>query len=77
MIADTRFYDYFQTQSVELFSSKEDFDGVHGTMVYNRTIQKRGKTNETRAISDWIVAVGSHVMILSILLYTFCSENSD
>ncbi|MFI3226005.1 MAG: recombinase family protein [Clostridia bacterium] len=77
MIADERSYDYFQTQSVELFSNIEDFDGVHGMMVYNRTIQKRGKTNETRAISDWIIAVGKHDGIINSDMWIKVQKNLE
>ncbi|MFI3114869.1 MAG: recombinase family protein [Clostridia bacterium] len=60
MIADEYAFSYFNKLTNELFAEEKEFDGTCGMMVYNRTIQKRGKTNETRAISDWIVSVGKH-----------------
>ena len=65
MIADDDSYTYFSAQGVELFANKNDFDGEHGIMAYNKTEQIRGKKNEIREISDWIIAVGKHAGIIS------------
>lgn len=65
MIADKISYYYFSEQKLELFSSERDFDGTYGIMAYNKTIQKPGKTNETRDIDDWIIAVGKHTGLIS------------
>jgi len=60
MIADEDAYRYMNENEVELFTEKSDFDGKHGMMVYNRTIQKAGKANTVRPMSEWIVSVGKH-----------------
>ncbi len=60
IIADKGAYDYFVEVESDLFSSKEEFDGVHGIMAYNRTKQEKGKTTEYLPKSEWIVAVGLH-----------------
>ena len=60
MIADQEAYDYLIEKKVELFAPRSDFDGVHGVIAYNRTMQKQGKAHEIRDMEEWIVAVGKH-----------------
>ena len=60
MIADEDAYDYLIKNNVELFADKTAFDGVHGVMAYNRTLQRPGKTNQIRPMNEWIVSVGRH-----------------
>lgn len=54
---DIDMYNYFLDNGVEIFSNKEDFDGEHGIMAYNKTKQQRHKANIKNPIQDWIVAV--------------------
>ncbi len=60
MIADEDAYDYMIENEADLFSEKEKFDGVHGIMAYNRTLQRPGQANQINPIPEWIVAVGKH-----------------
>ena len=68
MMADETAFNYFIDNGVE-FSDENDikskFDGKHGIMAYNKTIQKEGKRNYTREIKDWIISVGKHEGLIS------------
>lgn len=59
MIADEAAYRYFSGRA-ELFTPESRFDGIHGIMAYNRTLQKPGKTHRINPMEEWIVAVGGH-----------------
>ncbi len=65
MTADLDSYSYFSQSDVELCFPKEEFDGSHGIMAYNKTLQKPGHSTRTRDMEDWIVAIGKHRGILS------------
>ncbi|MGN1409557.1 MAG: recombinase family protein [Eubacteriales bacterium] len=60
MIADDAAYNYLNENHVDLFAERDDFDGVHGIMAYNRTHQKPGKTHQIKPMEEWIVSVGGH-----------------
>ena len=60
MIADKDAYEYFKNADADLYSDKEEFDGKHGMMVYNRTLQEQGKATKIKPIDEWIVSVGKH-----------------
>lgn len=60
MIADEAAYEYLTEKGVELFSDRSDFDGRHGIMAYNRTLQQPGKANQEKPMEEWIVSVGKH-----------------
>ena len=60
MIADEAAYEYLTENKVDLFSEKNDFDGVHGIMAYNRTLQRPKKATKIKPMDEWIVSVGKH-----------------
>lgn len=60
MKADEAAWEYLKRQQVDLFSARDAFDGEHGVIAYNRTIQKPGKANKIRPMEEWIVSVGAH-----------------
>ena len=64
-VADETAWDYFEQNQVEVYAQHSDFDGNCGVMAYNKTSQKPGKTNQMRAMEDWIVSVGRHQGLIS------------
>lgn len=64
MVADEAAYEYLKDR-VNLFSEKAEFDGIHGVMAYNRTLQQRGKTQQLKPMEEWIVSVGKHEGVIS------------
>ena len=64
MVADEAAYEYLKDR-VNLFSEKVEFDGTHGVMAYNRTLQQRGRTQQLKPMEEWIVSVGKHEGVIS------------
>lgn len=60
LIADEQAWNYFTTADTEIYSEKEQFDGIHGMMTYNKTNQQTGRANVINAVSDWVISVGKH-----------------
>lgn len=60
MIADGTAWNYFKKLGVDVYAGEEEFNGDYGIMAYNKTLQKSGKSNITKDISDWIIAKGGH-----------------
>jgi site-specific DNA recombinase len=60
-------YAYFTRLGAEVCSPQQAFDGSRGMMVYNKTLQARGVSNQQRDVSEWIVAVGEHQPIIDAL----------
>ena len=65
MIADDTAYQYLKENNVDLFAERAEFDGEHGIMAYNRTLQRPCKANQIRPMEEWIVAVGKHPGIIA------------
>lgn len=59
-IADGTVRDYFSGKGAALYPGQEAFDGKHGLMVYNRTLQEKGHAAVRLPVTEWIVAVGKH-----------------
>lgn len=81
MIADPDAYQYLKGNETDLFATEHEFDGIHGLMVYNRTIQKQGRANQLRPMREWIVSVGRHPGLISgvqwIKAQQFLEQNRD
>lgn len=65
LIADEAAYQYLTENRVDLFAERSGFDGVHGIMAYNRTLQQSGRANQIRPMEEWIVSVGRHPGIIT------------
>ncbi len=65
MIADEAAYRYLTENQVDLFAGESDFDGVHGIMAYNRTLQQAGKAHQIKPMEEWIVSVGKHPGVIA------------
>lgn len=76
-IADADMYNYFKAFDVPIYAQPEDFDGLHGLMIYNKTDQMKVLKDDSTAfhphyvqkqtqkdIQEWIVSVGKHKGIL-------------
>ena len=60
MTADAAAFSYLTGHRMDLSAERTDFDGQHGIMAYNRTLQRPGKTHQIRPMEEWIVTVGGH-----------------
>lgn len=56
-ISDLDMYGYFLENEIEVFSRKDEFDGIHGIMAYNKTLQIKHKANKRNDMNEWIIAV--------------------
>ena len=81
MAADEDAHEYLTNNDVDLFSEKKSFDGKHGIMAYNRTIQKTGRANQVRPMKEWIVSVGRHEPLISggdwVQVQKYLEQNSS
>ena len=72
-VADERAYQYFMDHDSSVYGDKEEYDGIHGIAVYNRTTQTKEETDDSTFLhpsftsstkykdeDDWIIAVGRH-----------------
>ena len=48
-----------------MYCDKSEFDGIHGMMVYNKTNQRSGTSNQYNDMKEWVITVGRHKGIIS------------
>lgn len=73
-IADEKSYQYFLDEGCNIYGDKEEYDGLHGISVYNRTEQTKEESDDStflrpeftkmttlNGMGDWIIAPGRHV----------------
>ncbi|WP_458784408.1 recombinase family protein [Vallitalea sediminicola] len=80
-IGDEDTYNYLYSIGCQIFSDKEKFNGKHGVMVYNKTIEKKNRSNKLRDPSEWIAALGKHKGIIEgekwVLTQNMLLKNRD
>ena len=59
-VNDMDMYNYLTEKGIEIYAKKEEFDGKHGMIAYNKTRQIKHKAKQKNDMKDWIVAVGKH-----------------
>lgn len=64
MIADEDALNYLKENHVNLYSEASAFDGTHGIMAYNRSLQISGKSTKIKPMDEWICSVGKHQGII-------------
>lgn len=58
--ADDAAWRWFSDGDYNLCATRDDFDGIHGLMPYNRT-HKIGDLTARKPTDEWIIAVGQHL----------------
>ena len=64
LIADEQAWNYFTAEGATIYADKEQFDCIHGMMIYNKTNQQTGRANLINDIKDWVISVGKHKGII-------------
>jgi len=77
MIADEDAWEYFALKESDVFSSREQFDGVHGILAYNRTDQEKGKATVFNPVNEWIVSVGKHPGLIPGKVWVAVQDNLE
>lgn len=77
MIADEDAFEYFRLKESEVFSSREEFDGLRGILAYNRTDQEKGKATVFNPVNEWIVSVGKHPGIIPGKVWVAVQDNLE
>ena len=63
--ADEEIRSYFEKQCENCFFSQKSSESKGGILVYNRTLQKKGKAAIIRPKEEWVIAEGSHKAAVS------------
>lgn len=76
-IADEEIYNYYNENNIKLYAEKDDFNGINGLMVYNKTKQLKELKDDSYALNpkyvhkkslkkceEWVISVGKHKGII-------------
>lgn len=80
-VADENMLNYFEKLGLEVYANKDDFDGIHGIIAYNKTTQTKMKTKERQDACNWIISIGLHKGLIRsktwISVQELLSKNAD
>jgi site-specific DNA recombinase len=63
-IADNLLYEYLKENKCDIASAKDEFDGNHGVMVYNKHDESNKSKIKRRYKKEWIVSIAKHKGII-------------
>lgn len=76
-IADEDIFNYYTDNNIKLYAEKEDFNGINGLMVYNKTEQLKELKDDSYTLNpkyvhkksikkcnEWVISVGKHKGII-------------
>ena len=63
--ADEDTFRYFSSLGARIWGESAFYDGENGLMVYNKTLQVKGRPHQIRPPQDWIVAPGQHPALIA------------
>ena len=72
-IADSTSYEFFYEKGCSLAFERQECDGLHGFMPYNRT-NHTGKRQIKNDISEWMLAIGKHKGVIPSMDYIKASH---
>ena len=78
---DIDMYEFLKAKGITIYAGKEDFDGKHGLIAYNKTYQQKHKANVKNDMKDWVISVGKHEGYISgkrwINIQNILEKNKD
>ncbi|UKI36989.1 MAG: recombinase family protein [Clostridiales bacterium] len=70
VMADSRIYEYFQKLNMQIISSPESFDGIHGVQIYGKTKHEAGNNDW----SDIKAVIMTHEGVVSSDTWIKCQQ---
>lgn len=70
VMADSRIYEYFQKLNMQIISSPESFDGIHGVQIYGKTKHEAGNNDW----SDIKAVIMTHEGVISSDTWIKCQQ---
>ena len=81
VVADELLYEYLKENNCDIASPKDEFDGKHGIMVYNKHDESNKRRTKRKNKNEWIVSIAKHKGIIQskdwILVQSIVEENFE